>query len=424
MSNKQKTKTKWTGITIIDKKMEEKNQIVNGRIKNNFFADEISKQQLNKKQLKKKKKKSTSKEPIKCPKCNINLSTDHEKMQNHFKSCMANISKEEGQHIIEAIDEIIFKLDSIDVIKEFRHIVNIFSNPRATHYHNEEMIQCPKCSIKIKATKFEKHLKKCGNQIKNNLGSQKIENIPFVLNLNTRRPVSIERRNQLLNNQKNISCPYCSKNFSKINGVFSHIQAKHSKQMFDFLKQEEVKILLGNLIQCKYCNLFFLDTQIDKHLKKCLKHKEKKKVYEDINYKVPIKPYQSEYDSQLGSEEIKTQPLSKKNTKNTKIRILDKETYWEETSPIKEPTIIDNVLKHQADSFQYKDDEELDPDMIIDEEQYQEEFINNLSKNKINIVKTMPFFGIKSVNVVSYYLSFTYKYINFHKYFIKYSYFH
>ncbi len=388
MSNKQKTKTKWTGITIIDKKMEEKNQIVNGRIKNNFFADEISKQQLNKKQLKKKKKKSTSKEPIKCPKCNINLSTDHEKMQNHFKSCMANISKEEGQHIIEAIDEIIFKLDSIDVIKEFRHIVNIFSNPRATHYHNEEMIQCPKCSIKIKATKFEKHLKKCGNQIKNNLGSQKIENIPFVLNLNTRRPVSIERRNQLLNNQKNISCPYCSKNFSKINGVFSHIQAKHSKQMFDFLKQEEVKILLGNLIQCKYCNLFFLDTQIDKHLKKCLKHKEKKKVYEDINYKVPIKPYQSEYDSQLGSEEIKTQPLSKKNTKNTKIRILDKETYWEETSPIKEPTIIDNVLKHQADSFQYKDDEELDPDMIIDEEQYQEEFINNLSKNKINIVKT------------------------------------
>ncbi len=84
----------------------------------------------------------------------------------------------------------------------------------------------------------------------------------------------------------------------------------------------------------------------------------------------------------------KTKIISQESSSNNEIKILDRETYWEENSPIKEPTTIDNVLKHEADTFQYNDVEELDPDMIIDEEQYQEEFINNLSNNKVNIIKT------------------------------------
>ncbi|WP_161937649.1 hypothetical protein, partial [Sulfurovum riftiae] len=124
---------------------------------------------------------------------------------------------------------------------------------------------------------------------------------------------------------------------------------------------------------------------IDSFLKK-KKEKEENKILEDINYKESIKLSQPKYDSQLDSVEIKTP--CEKFTDSDEIKTLDKEIYWEKISPIKEPAIIQNVLKHQADSFQYRDDEGLDPNMIIDEEQYQEEFINNLSKNKINIVKT------------------------------------
>ena len=61
---------------------------------------------------------------------------------------------------------------------------------------------------------------------------------------------------------------------------------------------------------------------------------------------------------------------------------LSKEIHWEETSPIKEPAIIQNVLKHQADSFQYRDDEGLDS--------------NNAEIGKIEILKSFSFFEIEN----------------------------
>ena len=362
MSNGKKMKTKWVGITIVDRSNEEeKSQIFEGRIENKLFADEISKEQFKNNRLKNKKnvkkKKSTFKEHIKCPKCNNNLSSDTEKMKNHFNTCISNVSKKERERIIEVIDEKIFQLDSIEVIKEFRQIVKKLSSSNVTHKYGE-LTECPKCFIKVKAENLERHLKKCDTKIQNQSADKKI----------------------------NISHPY-------------------SENIFEFLDREGVKKVLGNLIQCDYCNSFFEDSRMDKHLKKCSKYKSikiNKTIVEDQTFEkddlnsvtddelkhetsVVLDKHIKVLASSMTIDELEDQQLV---IKSSTIKELDKEIFWEENSPIKEPTIIDNVLKHQADTFQYRDDEELDPDMIIDEEQYQEEFINNLSNNKVNIVKT------------------------------------
>jgi len=153
-------------------------------------------------------------------------------------------------------------------------------------------------------------------------------------------------------NLSGFSCLYCDKKLKSLEGVDTHVSIKHQDRWKEYIQDEVVKLRVANKksYRCKDCGFFVKD--IDEHLTKCFKNK------------------------------------------NLKEKDLSKEEFWEKASSIKEieeeKTTLSNIEKHQAIKYQFREDEELDPD-LIDEEAYQKTFGTQLDDKSQQIRARVAF---------------------------------
>ena len=156
--------------------------------------------------------------------------------------------------------------------------------------------------------------------------------------------MSSSKVNSLKSNK--IRCNYCKKSYS---------QSDYSSHLNSCIKKfKEVRVLKKTVesleVQCQYCNKLIHKDYVDKHHKIC-----------------------SEINCEYCGEKLKKDNYQQHLQKCSEY----KEFVWEKSSSIQEikeeSTTLTNIEKHQAIKYQFREDEELDPD-LIDEEAYQKTF--------------------------------------------------
>jgi len=159
-----------------------------------------------------------------------------------------------------------------------------------------------------------------------------------------------------------IECPFCESLFFSKNSLHHHIKDEHQKNLLSFLTENKIK-----KSYCKYCDDLIFDKLFKEHFKQC---SEKKCEYCEESI------CKDDYEEHL-SQCLKY-----------------KEKFWEENSSIKEikenKTTLTNIEKHQAIRYQFKEDEELEPD-LIDEEAYQKTFGTQLDNKSQQIRARVAF---------------------------------
>jgi len=166
----------------------------------------------------------------------------------------------------------------------------------------------------------------------------------------------------------NIQCPYCKDLFFSESILLEHVKNKHKATLLEFLKKFKIQ-----KSYCKYCDELILDSNFEKHYNVCSKTS-----CEYCNIKV----YKDDYNEHLA--------------KCLKYR----EKLWKQSSPIKdiieENDILNNIKKHQADKYQFQEDDELDPS-FINEEEYQKTFTTLLC-DKIKDKKDLVVFEHEQID--------------------------
>jgi len=222
-------------------------------------------------------------------------------------------------------------------------------------------IFCVYCYRAIKETNIEKHLKKCTKNKDNALEVQKCEK-------------NIEKH-----------CPYCNIAYQNTKSLDFHVSTQHIDKWDKYIKDEEVRkrFLNKKESRCKYCGLFLQN--IDDHIKKCFKN--------SLNNWVLCEYCKVKLNKKNYEKHLKKCPKNK-NVINQKEQPISKEKFWEAHTSIKEieeeKTTLTNIEKHQAIKYQFREDEELDPD-LIDEEAYQKTFGTQLDDKSQQIRNRVAF---------------------------------
>ncbi len=172
------------------------------------------------------------------------------------------------------------------------------------------------------------------------------------------------KEDKLLNNKdKKIRCVYCEKSYTRSDHL-NHLNLciKNSKELRD-----SKKTVQPLEVKCQYCNKLIHKDYVDNHRKIC-----------------------SETNCEYCGKKLKKDNYQQ----HLKICSKYKEFVWEKNSSIKaireESTTLNNIEKHQAIKYQYREDEELDPD-LIDEEAYQKTFGTQLDDKSQQIRARVAF---------------------------------
>lgn len=248
-----------------------------------------------------------------------------------------------------------------------KNVEKINQNSKDTNSIN--LTVCPYCDCILNKKNKIKHLKKCPK-----LSSKSIENKTVSVNkfkcrycdvffssfedLDRHEKQHIIKQN--LNTKENFSgflCLYCDKKLKSLEGVDTHVSTKHKDKWEEYIQNEVVRTRVDNkkLDRCKYCGFFV--NSLEEHSKKCFENKNT-------------------------------------NDSNKALSKIDKEEYWNYNSPIqeskKESKTLDYIEKYQAIKYQFREDEELDPD-LIDEEAYQKTFGTQLDDKSQQIRARVAF---------------------------------
>jgi hypothetical protein len=158
----------------------------------------------------------------------------------------------------------------------------------------------------------------------------------------------------------NINCSYCSELFYSQNSLIYHVKDNHVENIEIFLDEHNI-----NKSYCKYCNELIIKDFFPKHYSDCSK-------IECIYCKTIF--YKDEYNEHL----FHCLPY--------------KEELWKKDSPIKvgEEQTLTNIEKHQSIKHQFREDEELDPD-LIDEKAYQKTFGTELDEKSQRVRDRVAF---------------------------------
>jgi len=230
---------------------------------------------------------------------------------------------------------------------------------------DDEYISCQYCNGTMKQKNLEKHLKnKCKiyktpiARLKEISPSKKIEEIDmsemkdfdrleelYVILLLDEDRLSIVKYQQYKNDIKRLESYFLEEEILKIKRK-AQTQAKVKCLELNIKTKTLTSKInsLNNLVTCEHCKVALNKKNYEKHLKKCPKNKNL----------IPVKKVIHQKDK----------PISK-------------EKFWETHTSIREieeeKTTLTNIEKHQAIKYQFREDEELDPD-LIDEEAYQKTF--------------------------------------------------
>jgi len=172
----------------------------------------------------------------------------------------------------------------------------------------------------------------------------------------------IEKNNSSLKKIINIKCPFCESLLFSKKSLEYHVKNNHKEYLLTFLYKNGI-----SKTYCKYCDELILDKLFEKHYKKCSK-------------------MTCEYCEENLCKDDYEEHLSQ--------CLKYKEKFWEENSSIKEikekKTTLTNIEKHQAIEHQFREDEELDPD-LIDEKSYQKTFGIQLDKKAQSVGDRVTF---------------------------------
>ena len=251
-----------------------------------------------------------------------------------------NIKKNELKNVLNKL----CNMEDLLPLEEIQEEINKTDKKRVNNF-----VTCDYCGLHINRKNLKKHYKKCLEYKKFNT-------------LDKQKPIQEEKTRI-----KNIPCPYCHKKLFDIQSLTTHIKSKHIERWEKYINDDEVKRRISalKLNLCNYCGAFV--KSLEKHYKKCSKYKK----FNNLDKNV----------------------LEEENTPANKE--INKEEFWSYSSPIKEISeesgILDNIQKHQAINYQYREEEDLDPDLVIDEEEYQRVFEDLLADKSKRIRDRVTF---------------------------------
>ena len=231
-----------------------------------------------------------------------------------------------------------------------------------------------------------------------------------------------EAKQQVLDKFSHLYCSRCNKIFKNEDFLDYHMAGLKHKDYWDiYFHKEEVQNRLQEkqLVHDREKGLLIKQKSIDK--KKLMKQNNSIKNNNDIYCEVCNKSlktkdsldqhmaslkHKDDWDIYFNQEEVKNRLLKKHLVHDRekyvliKRKTIDKKKLWKQSSPIKdiieENDILNNIKKHQADKYQFQEDDELDPS-FINEEEYQKTFTTLLC-DKIKDKKDLVVFEHEQID--------------------------